>query len=285
MRLIALCCVLVGVAWACGGNIASDGSSSTTSTVGGANSVSLPFDPTQGCRDFSSPGCAQCCMPGVDYTGAQVCNVQQAYSSSVVDGACSSDCQPCAPCNATTESSLLDTAANPRTACDCPHVDIGIDPCFSNGCECFCSRLFGSLLGCPQLGPTVCKSGNHCGVELLVEPGPYHPGDTLNVYWFNFSSNTAIVNDCGNPDVQQLQESSVTYFVVASPLPCASNSVMTLAPGAQVSTTVNVPTGVGGGFFRVHGTYYLECPAGTSSPAACGSSPIDVSSNFDVYSQ
>jgi len=176
MRLIALCCVLVGVAWACGGNIASDGSSSTTSTVGGANSVS-------------------------------------------------------------------------------------------------------------QLGPTVCKSGNHCGVELLVESGPYHPGDTLNVYWFNFSSNTAIVNDCGNPDVQQLQESSVTYFVVASPLPCASNSVMTLAPGAQVSTTVNVPTGVGGGFFRVHGTYYLECPAGTSSPAACGSSPIDVSSNFDVYSQ
>ncbi len=278
--------IFAALTWACGGSVGGGPTSNSTggSNAGGAGGVTLPIDPTAGCRDYSTPECSQCCRLAVDHTGATSCTVEQFSSTSFIGGNCPSNCQPCAMCSAATENYLLGIAAKPHTDCDCPHVYIGIDPCFSDGCECFCSSLASALADCPELAPTVCR-GNHCGVELWVKPGPYRAGDLVDVYWFNFSSVDAYVSDCGNPEVLQLRDMG-TSFTVAPPKPCTTDTnEMLLAPRTQTSVTIVVPDGVGGGFFFVHGTYFLGCPAGISSPTACGASPIDVSSQFQVYSQ
>ena len=299
MRYFALGVVMVGVAWACGSSVgagadaaaSAGGSSSSTGGsggVGGTSAINLPFDPTLGCRDFSSPDCNQCCSPGVDDTGAANCNVRQLNTSSALAGPCPSDCPACAICDTATEQSLLADVSQPRPDCDCRSVYVGIDPCFSpNDCGCFCDGLERSLAECPQLGKAVCQSANHCGVQLAIEPGPYHPGDIINLYWINFSAGTAYVDNCGNPEVLQLHASEDAFFIVASAQPCASpDAAMTLAPGQQSSPiSVSVPTGVGGGLFRLYGTYHINCGTDSVIATTCNPGTIDVSINFDVYSQ
>ena len=269
-----------------GGSSSTAGASWAPASVGGSKTLGLPFDTSDGCRDFASAGCERCCLPGVDHTGAAVCNIWQLNSSSSVAGACPADCPPCAGCTASTEQSLLNAAANPRTDCNCPTVDTGGDPCIApTECGCCCVNFMASLAACPQLGTTACGNGNHCGLELLVKPGPYHPGDTVSVYWLNLGSSMAYVANCGSFDI--LRWDSVSQVTVAPASPCLSPGVtMIVPPNMSASlTSVTLPSNAGGGFFVFHTTYYLGCGVGAPDAGSCAAGPIDIDVRVDVYAQ
>lgn len=296
MKPLAWYCLWAGLAWACGGDVGGPRASSNGGSGSGQTNVTirvnLPFDPTQGCRDTSTPDCAQCCSASTDTTGTEMCTVVREGSSSSVLGPCPSDCPHCAACSTATERFLASAVAQSRPDCDCRSQVIGIDPCIApNDCGCFCDGLDRSLSQCPQLAPAVCQTANHCGVELMIAPGPYHQGDAIDVYWLNFTLGPANVNNCGNLDVEQYQVPTTTippaYVRLSSAKPCASpTDAMTLAPGAQSApVTITVPSGVGGGHFLFHGTYHIDCNTEAVPATTCNPGAIDVSIGFDVYSQ
>lgn len=109
-----------------------------------------------GCRAPDEPGCGMCCdrsrtrcvrLSGLE-DWSQYPEVEPWYNSSSVN--CPENCPPCARC---TERSEHELAAQLPFRCDCDKVQIGVDPCFTAGCECECSRRQRLLTVCPAAPP------------------------------------------------------------------------------------------------------------------------------------
>ena len=114
--------------------------------------VHIAPDSIVGCR-APTAGCEECCAPTpTGYVlrssslGADWYNV-----ASLGDGVCPGDKPVCARCSDRDEQQLRDLAAEPQ--CDCAGVDLGIDPCFSDGCACFCARITPLLEACTAASP------------------------------------------------------------------------------------------------------------------------------------
>jgi hypothetical protein len=65
-------------------------------------------------------------------------------------GPCPEDCQPCASCSERDEQQLRELAPGKNRKCDCEHIEIGIDACFSDGCECYCMMEAQLEMACPR---------------------------------------------------------------------------------------------------------------------------------------
>ena len=120
----------------------------------GSGSIAVDIDPDSivGCR-APIAGCEECCVQfpsGYDLLssspGSDWYNVISLY-----DGVCPTDKPTCARCSDRDEQQLRDLAANPQ--CECAGVHWGNDPCFSDGCDCFCSRLVPLLEQCTGASP------------------------------------------------------------------------------------------------------------------------------------
>jgi hypothetical protein len=254
-------------------------------TPGALPATGFPFAPTEGCRNGSQPGCSQCCRAVVDEYGVEGCSIEGVNWSKFASGPCPTTCPPCAVCMTATEEVLTSRAANPRPDCDCPTVDTGIDPCMALGsCECFCSSLQLSLSMCPQLAAATCSHGNHCGTMLLAAPGPYALGEELAALWVNFDTRTAFLGACGGLDIQRWQ--GTAYVTVSQAAGCPSTSAESaLAYGQSRRMTLTIPTDLGGGRFRLQGTYYWDCAGGTAvGPATC-TGPIGAHVDVGINAQ
>lgn len=122
---------------------------------------SQPLAPKQ-CRGPEFPGCNVCCEPGAGSGcivrswapgGAPTEGVIPWYNSTAShEGACPTDCRPCATCLTRSERDYAALGARPE--CDCATQVIGIDPCHSpRSCACYCKRKTAILRSCPHLAP------------------------------------------------------------------------------------------------------------------------------------
>jgi len=280
--LLLLAAILSG---ACGRNNLGQGKGTPPDGGSGAavGGLLLPWDPTAGCRENTTPDCSQCCTPGVDQHGKDLCNARRTNQSSSEAGLCPSSCPGCASCSVATEQALSDMAKHPRPECDCATLDPGNDPCFSpESCGCFCSALRSGLAMCPHLGSSVCSTGNHCGALVLASPGPYPPGGEIEAVWLNLDTRTVYLGSCGALVLERSTGPTSDAFV-----PCgAGQSEIALAPGqAWTWSTVAFPE-LAGGIFDLHGTYYLGCASGTPvGPANCKAGPSSSYAPVDLQSQ
>ena len=252
----------------------------------GSAGLNLPFDPNQGCRDYSSPGCSQCCVSTVDLEGQESCSIDELNTSTSLPGPCAATCPACARCSISAEQSLAEKADSARPDCNCPETDIVNDPCYDlAGCACFCSSLEWSLSACPQSASAACSKGNHCGAVLLVAPGPYIAGDEIEILWANFGSDTAFMGNCGGVAFARADPIFGSYITVSQAAPCLSTSAgEALAQGQTWSSIVIVPKGVGAGVFSLGGTYYFGCEGAAVAigPATCIAGPIYVSASIGI---
>lgn len=130
----------------------------------GADSSSSSFEPPSsvetaalsGCRSPDEGDCATCCRTTSD-DGCAILSHAQPWtgddkpwynitSSNVAS--CETSCSPCAQCLEQDERELSELESPP--ACDCSQIEIGSDPCFSPGCECYCHRLQVLTEACPS---------------------------------------------------------------------------------------------------------------------------------------
>ena len=307
LRRTFIITLLAPCSWACGGDVGStnaNGAGGVTSggstsvveppvggvaTIGGSGSLTLPFDPTAGCRDLSNTGCNRCCTPYVDPNGAEQCGVKDVsqgsptYSS--VAGPCGSDCPVCARCTNQYQQVLEDAANNPRPECYCPTTDTGVDPCMDrSGCACFCSTLIGSLISCPQLGQSACINGNQCRAIIVASPGPYAPGDQLEALWINFGTEATYLGNCGNLAIGRSDIGTSTTLLQAAP--CSAGASGKLASGGgSLPWTVKIPNDIGAGVLWLHGTFYIGCDGNIPESSHCTAGPLDVYYIVDVKAQ
>ena len=113
-------------------------------TGGATANIELPFDPMEGCRDYTSPGCAQCCSPFVYSDGVPCCSVSTEKDTTLED-ACPEGCPPCAHCSDDYVGKLEEAANAPRPECDC---DLGEFLCGGPWAERTASPNLNSLAEC-----------------------------------------------------------------------------------------------------------------------------------------
>jgi hypothetical protein len=292
--------IAAACSWACGGdvgrtnaNAAAGGvaaSSGGAATNGGAGTaLTLPFDPTAGCRDLSITGCPRCCTSSVDQNGVEQCNLDEASQNSItyssVAGPCSSDCPVCAQCSVQSQQALTNATNNPRPECDCLTLDTGIDPCFGpSGCECFCSTLMGALISCPQSGQAACNNGNHCRPFIVASPGLYAPGSQLEVMWLNFGTQPVYLGNCGNLAIERNNVGSMTTLMQASPCSAGATGLLA-ANGGSLPWKIVIPSNIGAGQLWLHGTFYTGCTGGITDASHCAAGPFDTYDIIDVKAQ
>lgn len=128
-----------------------------------AASTATPEAPNA-CRAPMEPGCNPCCEPQTDgscavrkwnpgpLTEQELAGVTPWYNQSgFQDGACPSQCRPCARCTQRAASELQQLGKRPE--CDCSQP-AGLDECMNpDTCGCYCSRLKQLILLCPGLAP------------------------------------------------------------------------------------------------------------------------------------
>lgn len=108
--------------------------------------VNIAADRIVGCR-APTAGCEECCAPASAGYVLRSSDLADWYNvSRFSDGVCPADKPTCAQCSERDEQQLRQLAAEPQ--CDCAGVEWGIDPCFSDGCNCFCSRIVPLLERC-----------------------------------------------------------------------------------------------------------------------------------------
>ena len=113
-----------------------------------------------GCRGpneiFEMKSCKSCCIQdgkdcfkkdghGADWYSGQ---------HNLLDQTCPHNCPKCASCLLRDEDQLM--SLKPPEQCnpkDCKTMEIGIDPCFAPGCECFCSEANRLMEKCPDVKP------------------------------------------------------------------------------------------------------------------------------------
>jgi hypothetical protein len=124
----------------------------------GPGSYEIAPDALVGCRAPDEPGCVLCCTGTTDDGRCSYLEGDEDWSqydvdpwynaSGVMDGPCPDDCPACAQCSERTEQALREFESRPE--CDCPTLEIGIDPCFApDSCECYCVRLQSAMQACP----------------------------------------------------------------------------------------------------------------------------------------
>jgi len=112
-----------------------------------------------GCRSPDQAGCSKCCV------GGDPCGYRDGDANSNMvpgepwyshfwseDGACPTDCRPCASCARYSEEDVrqLLTQLQQTPACDCNTVTFGFDDCIKpSSCACLCSSVIGELEACP----------------------------------------------------------------------------------------------------------------------------------------
>jgi hypothetical protein len=142
------------------GNVVPDaGADADAGTPVVAGCTAISESARQGCRGSDDPGCGSCCLQTsaasctkwsipctMSVAGQPVADYCGVFS---VDGQCPADCQPCAACSKSSEATiclLMPTIG----ACDCPHIDIGIDPCIMpQSCACLCRGYLAAQQACP----------------------------------------------------------------------------------------------------------------------------------------
>jgi hypothetical protein len=155
-RLLAFA-FLLGASACRSGELAPDGGAGATPAAFGCTPISESA--RAGCRSSDEPNCERCCLqtqpdscgvwslPCATVVAAQ--SVGQYCEASSLAGQCPADCRPCAACSKSSEASLC--SLRPTIgACDCAHVDIGVDPCFGpQSCACLCATYAAALAACP----------------------------------------------------------------------------------------------------------------------------------------
>ena len=114
------------------------------------NFIEIDTNSKIGCRSPEEPGCQSC----VYQNEGGGCTTR--YASDETDwyngmrSGCREDAPECALCSKRSESILKQVFFRNRfTQCDCESIEIGIDPCFSGGCECICNKLNYLTEACP----------------------------------------------------------------------------------------------------------------------------------------
>ena len=117
-----------------------------------------------GCRGpdeiFEMKPCESCCIQdGKDCIKksrdcALECGTWYNTRENLFDQRCPYGCPKCASCLLRDEEQLM--SLKPPEQCnpkDCKTMEIGIDPCFAPGCECFCSEANRLMEKCPDVKP------------------------------------------------------------------------------------------------------------------------------------
>ena len=117
-----------------------------------------------GCRGpdeiFEMKPCESCCIQdGKDCIKksrdcALECGTWYNTRENLFDQRCPYGCPKCASCLLRDEEQLM--SLKPPEQCnpkDCKTMEIGVDPCFAPGCECFCSEANRLMEKCPDVKP------------------------------------------------------------------------------------------------------------------------------------
>ncbi|MBN1610558.1 MAG: hypothetical protein JW940_28265, partial [Polyangiaceae bacterium] len=227
--------------------------------AGGMAGIELPFDTMAGCRNFTSPGCDQCCDPYVREGGVLGCNTLSATMASSLEGACPQGCPPCARCMDYYAEVLTEAAAAPRPECDCDSGEHSIDPCYTpDSCDCFCSALNTAVAMCPTIAAEACTARNQCEVALVAEEGISVPGQEVAVVWVNLSPQPIFLEPCAAYELtERWTEATLEPFADCPEGPDA----VELIPGSSRLAPFTVQDSYPPGSYSVNGSYRVGCDA------------------------